>query len=157
MDGKRFGVGLATGLFLGAIIIAATGGLGTVSGLYGTFGSTHLPASQVSSTSTAIQVQTVTASATTSQAPGFAVNTSNSSLNSLGSTTNTASQKADQGVAFSGAGTPPAPSSKLASLPQQTVLSNAIVFLPILAALILGAILYRLSNRNGSEAAEAPP
>ncbi len=154
MSGMRFGVGIAAGLLLGLAIITASAGvtLGPFASLspaaptQGTsFGAVTTYTSTAAGTSTTTAVQ----SSSTGAPPALVTSPTNSSLSSaVSSTTNPTDQKATNAGTFGSAPSANSYSSKLSNLAQQPMLSDAIVFLPVLVAFIVGAILYRASSRN---------
>ncbi len=149
MEGKRFGFGLAVGLLLGVAIITASGGLGALSpGVpqyynfsKGATTTTYTGTTAVTSSQpidAAVGHQTTTTTIAASQTiPG---NSSNTGLNGMSS-----------GV------TTPAYSSRVESIPHQPLLIDALVFVPVLVAFLLGAVLYRASYRNREHPDEERP
>ncbi len=164
MDGKRFGVGIAAGLLFGLAIISASGNLGAVLGSPSVFfgpaqsgGTVHNTA-----TNTATLTQTVTTAASTSTSGTPLYVTSGNTTDNMSGGTTTASSAATNAVsdlkslqaAISGL-TPPSDASRFDSISQQSPLTNAVVLVPLLVALLLGAVLYRKSNRNREKPSEA--
>ncbi len=171
MDGKRFGVGIAAGLLFGLAVIAASGNLGVMFGsTFASFGpaNPHSPAgaadtATATATTTITLTQTSVASSYTTVSgqvvfvvtPGNASNTVNSGASS-GTTTTTSGGtdlKSLQAAIFG------LPSSRDAShfdsISQQPLLTNAVVLVPLLVAFLLGAVLYRKSNRDREEPSKA--
>jgi hypothetical protein len=142
MDGKRFGVGLAAGLFVGLAIVVGSGGVGASPSIFAAL--TPAQAGSVASTTTAATA-TSTASSSTTTPPDY----STGGLNGLNSTvtTTSASTTGSQKILFGLVGV----SSGLSSISTQPPASNAIIFVPVLVAFLLGAIIYRASNRNKEE------
>jgi predicted lipid-binding transport protein (Tim44 family) len=147
MDGMRFGVGLAAGLLLGLVVIVASVGSGNFA-LYGTLGSSVQ--GPVTTATTAIQSM-VTQTSTTGQPP-YSTNSGNSTLPPPAVATTT------QGSISFGNSSAKSLNSVLSSLssnvnniPRQPFLSNAIVFVPICVAFLLGAVLYRVSRPSDEE------
>ena len=158
MDGKRFGVGLAAGLMVGLAIITVSGGIGSSFGLYDSLGSQN-GANLASSTTTeaaGLTTSTASTSSSTSGAPAYVVTPgSNSTLTStVSSNTYTTDQKAAHGAASGFSANPFVFSSNIASIAQRPATSNAVVFIPVLVAFFLGAIVYRASNRSKEETDE---
>ena len=165
MEGKRFGIGLAAGLLLGIAIISASGGMGS-------FSTVLVPASHsgvaitTTSARSAVTTMTSTASqtATAITTPAYGVvpgNVSQASTTSAGTTPSAAMQKALSNLSSlsaSGAnGPPPSFSSRVQNIPGQPPFANAVILLPVLVALLLGAIFYRASNRSGEQPSEERP
>ncbi|MDA4127416.1 MAG: hypothetical protein OK452_09510 [Thaumarchaeota archaeon] len=143
MEGKRFGAGLAAGLLLGLVIVTASSGFSF--GLYGSF--TSSPAGLASDTTVAKS----TLSTTTQPISPASQNTSNSTANLSGRlTTNTTTGSPPLGATFASS-TTPVFSSHVANIAQQPILTNAVIFLPILVAFLLGAVLYRASTKRRAD------
>jgi hypothetical protein len=174
MEGRRFGAGVLAGVLLAFVIVAAAGNLGSVPGA-GIFAPSE-SAMTASSTSTvsATMADTVTSSSssTISTAPqsatssnatfgtGAASSTTSASMSSQTvSATTASSQKPignlsssltnDQNAANS-AGTPSF-SSQIYNIVHQPALSNAVIFLPVLVAILVGTVLYKASIRDREE------
>jgi hypothetical protein len=157
MDGAKFGVGLIAGLLVGLAVVGAAGRLGVVPGAYAP-AATNLVSNRSSSTVTASTVSSAssvfqsasqsTTSGNTNPLPGNETKSTESS-----STTSPGAQ----GLIFdfSAAGLPAA-SSRLGSIAQQPLSSDAIVLAPVLVALLLGAILYRASHKSPKESVGKP-
>jgi hypothetical protein len=150
MAGKRFAFGLAAGLLLGLGIIAASAGFGMTYGLYGSLSSSNQGLNtSVTTTSSSTATQAAT---TTGQNPS-----SSNSGEFGGVTTTTQGSKSNVNATIS------ALQSELANLspnvnniPHQPLLSNAVVFVPVFVAFLLGAVFYR-ATRQESEKDDAPP
>jgi hypothetical protein len=161
MEGKRFGVGLAAGLLLGLGIIAASGALGSSPAIFGP----ALGPSQAGTRSLTTTVNTVATTATmtatlstsTSGSPAYSVNHTNStngsgSLSNIPSSVSSTTSQSQKNITFGSSGAKsPSYSSRIVSIAQQPLLSNAVIFVPVLVAFLLGAILYQASNRNRKE------
>jgi len=156
MQGKRFGVGIAGGLLLGLLVVAASiGPLGVL-----TSSSYSLqPAASGGSTSTS-----TTSSSSEAQGVSYGVNSSKGGVPSSVTTTTSvqtgSSSPANGGS--SGQSTPETPggghppvASSLSSLATQSPTLDLLVVLPVLCALALGAIFYRSSGRGQREKEES--
>jgi hypothetical protein len=141
MEGKRFGAGLVAGLLLGLVIVTASSGFAF--GLYGSFTSNAgvglAPSTTAKSTTTA------------SSQPQYALNSTLASNGRSTTTTTTGSPPSGADYATLNA---PVYSSHVANIAQQPVLTNAIIFLPVLVAFLLGAVLYRASMKRGGDDAQ---
>jgi len=160
MDRKRFGAGILGGLLLGLIIVTTTAPSG---GLFASF----VPAvqnAQVSSssiTSSASIVLSTSAAETTtsasSTAPYQSIPGANSSLTFTTASTSVSKSSSSQGEPSNygaGSSTPTARSnalsaSRLDNMEAQPLLLNGLVLLPIMVAIALGVLLYRVSNSRG--------
>jgi hypothetical protein len=158
MDGKRFGIGLAAGLLLGLAIVTASGGLGSAPAIFGP-ASSPLYGGEAAATTTTNTVAsalttTVTQSSSTSGVPAYSVNPANSTTGSVSnaktitSISSTTSPGQSSLNSLGSSEKSPNYSSRIVSITQQPLLSNTVIFVPVLAAFLLGAILYRASNRN---------
>jgi len=156
MQGKRFGVGIAGGLLLGLLVVAASiGPLGVLTSSPNSL----QPAASGGSTSTS-----TTSSSSEGQGANYGVNSSKGGVPSSVTTTTTvqtgSSSPANGGSSGQympetpGGGHPPTASS-LSSLAPQSPALYLLVVLPILCALALGAIFYRGSGRGQSEKKES--
>ena len=149
MDGKRFGVGLVAGLLLGLVIVAASSGLSF--GLFGSFSAASYPTGgQVNYSVTTAATSTAATSTTTAQ---LAPSTPRSSSNSTGSLVTSVSSTTSSGPwtnIIASLSTPPGPaySSRVVSIARQPLLANIVIFIPVLLAIILGAVLYVASRRG---------
>ena len=153
MEGKRFVFGLVAGVLLGLGVIVASAGLGTGS-LYGSLGTggTYFSAPTATS-STVTSAATITSSQSSYPAGGivppnqknetFTVETSTTQgSNAFGnSSANSASVQSSLSSL----------SSNVNTLPHQPLLSNAVIFLPVFVAFLLGAALYRASRLPDEE------
>ena len=160
MDGKRFGVGLAAGLLLGLGIIVASGGLGSSPAIFGPALNPSQAGASAATTSVNSAATTLTLTATlsssTSGSPAYSVNHTNSTGGSLSNIPSSVSSTTTTGeknltAAQGSNGISPSYSSRIVSIGQQPLLSNAVIFVPVLVAFLLGAILYQASNRNRKE------
>ncbi len=144
-------MGLAAGLLLGFAIIAGSGGLGAMSAGVPPTPDLSQGGSIVATTAS------VTVTATSSQPPNLAVG-------NLSSATATTVAPKQVSTSFNGGvngattqgGTVPAYSSRVDSITNQPLLTDAVVFVPVLVALLLGAALYRASYRGSEEPGEEP-
>jgi len=140
MEGKRFGVGLVAGLLLGLVIVTASSGF--TFGLYGSF----------TSNSEGLAPSTTAKSTTTANSQPQ--NALNSTFGSIGrSTTTTTTGPTPSGADYATANAP-IYSSHVANIAQQPVLSNAIIFLPVLVAFLFGAVIYRASTKRKADGTE---
>jgi hypothetical protein len=152
MSGKRFGAGLVAGLLLGLVVVGASTGFGFTFGAFGSF--TAAPSSNVVSTTTQTTYGKVVAASTTtvtlsSTAPSYtSINASISGVTQPSSSANSSAQ------ALFPSARSPSFSSRIDSIAQQPVLTNAVVLLPVVVAILLGAMLYAASARN--RARESP-
>ena len=155
MDRKRFGAGILGGLLLGLIIVTTTAPSG---GLFASF----VPAvqnAQVSSSSASIALSTSAAETTTSasSSPYQSTPGTNSSLTFTTASTSVSKSSSSQGEPSNygaGSSTPAARSnalsaSRLDNMEAQPLLLNGLVLLPIMVAIALGVLLYRVSNSRG--------
>ena len=149
MDGKRFGVGLVAGLLLGLVIVAASSGLSF--GLFGSFSAASYPTGgQVNYSMTTAATSTAATSTTTAQ---LAPSTPRSSSNSTGSLVTSVSSTTSGGPwsnIIASLSTPPGPaySSRVVSIARQPLSANIVIFIPVLLAILLGAVLYVGSRRG---------
>ena len=140
MSGRRFGVGLAAGVFFALVTIVVSGAVASTSSpLYQSFG--HGTAPSAATTATTV--------ITTGTVPGVAFVTggnqsatvSQTSLKSLSSGSTNA-----QGSASS-----PGFSSEVAAMNQLTTPARAVLLAPVVVALLVGALLYRASLARKQE------
>ena len=147
MDGMKFGFGLAAGLLIGLAVVASSGGLTAVAGVF----TSASPASQsLASSSTSSQSESQSTSASYNPATS---NLTNSAGTTATSSASSASVSAGPAAPVLEWGPLNLPSSSIASIPKQPPASNAILLVPILAALLVGAARYRAS-RQGSDESE---
>jgi hypothetical protein len=162
MDGKRTWAGVIGGLLLGLAIIGASG---FTTGLYGSFGavpenvvsqssvttsvSTSVSTSVAVAISSSTMLSTSTGTGQYTAAPGQNYTSSvsssvSTSASSSVSTQKTSSQPSTPQLAaiFNGGAQSP---SHLDNISGQPALVDGVVFLPLLFAVILGAILFRAS------------
>jgi hypothetical protein len=150
MEGKRFGAGLAAGLLLALVIVTASSGFA-----FGLNGSPLLSpfggfASSVKN------AETSTTSSTSLPASPPSQNATSATLNGAGHTTTTTTTSSSPGLADMASANGVRFSSHVDSIAQQPILTNAVIFLPILFAFLLGAVLYRASTkREGNTTEEA--
>ncbi len=144
MHGKRFGVGLLGGLLLGLVVVASAG---FTSFAFATLFPASGPSYEVGRT-----VTTATMTATSSSTNASAGSVAAPPVVSTSSSTSTAATNSSQGstLNFAQAGIGQK-NSNLDNIPSQPLLVNGIVFLPVLVAFLLGAILYRTSKRGVPE------
>ena len=143
MDGKRFGVGLAAGLIVGLAIVAASGGVGVAPSLFAALS----PASKGVMSSTTTVAATSTMSTSTAPPPDYGVNGGSGGVTSVTSTA-TSTSASTNGTQNSIQGSLVSLSSGLSNISTQSPTSNAIIVVPVLVAFLLGAVLYRASNRG---------
>ncbi len=164
MDGKRFGVGIAAGLLFGLAIISASGNLGAVlnspSAFFGPAQSGGTDHNPETNTATLTQTATSAASTSTSGQPDYFTggNTTKNTVNGTTTVSNSAtSSAADLGSlqAIISSLTPPSNASHFTSISQQSPLTSALIFVPLLVAFLLGAVLYQKSKRNKEGPSEA--
>jgi len=149
MEGRRFAFGLVAGVLLGLGVIVASAGLGTGS-LYGSLGTggTYFSAPAATS-STVTSAATITSSQSSSPVAGivppnqknetFSVGTSTTQGSTVYGNSSRNSASAQNSLSTL--------SSNVNTLPRQPLLSNAVIFLPVFVAFLLGAALYRASRR----------
>jgi hypothetical protein len=165
MEGIRFGIGLAAGLLVALVVVTVAGGLGVApaSVPFASKGIASTTPAQTSTTATltATAVVTIEASSTSSSRSSatsggsipYAVSenatltTSGSSTSRISSSTTTPSLTNGTG-ALSSSVTGPSYSSAIDNIARQPLLSNAVIFVPVLLAFLLGAFLYRVSIRD---------
>jgi len=173
MEGKRFGVGIAAGLILGLALVAVSGGLGGTPlaqlSPRGGAVSTTTASSTLILTVTATSASTVTYTVATSTTTGGSsipsqwsngtkaytststttvITSAPASSTSNGTPSESGATNATSGVtdgAFIPAGNNP---TRLANIPQQPIVSNAEILVPVLIAFLLGAFLYRVTVRE---------
>ena len=147
MDGKRFGAGILGGLLLGLVVVASAGF--TTFGAFGSLSPAAVPSDNLersSSQTIATSTMSATSSPTNASAGSAAVPPTYSST----STTSTNSSQDYVGLNFAQAAIGQK-NSNLDNIPNQPLLVNGIVFLPVLVAFVLGAILYRTSKKKASD------
>ena len=148
MEGKRFGIGLVAGLLLGIGIIAASGGLGALSA--GTPFSSSGPQGGLNlTTSTVATTVSRTGTTTSTGQPGYVAvgNLSSAVTSTTAATPGSTPQTNLKGLTTSGS-TTPSYASNVQNIAHQPLSTDAVVFVPVLLAFLLGAVLYRTSNRN---------
>jgi hypothetical protein len=150
MEGKRFVAGLVAGLLVGLVIVTASSGFA--------FGPNSSPFSNTAGGSDLAKSATTSTTSTSSQpASPPSQNALNSTLSSVSrSSTTTTSTTSPVPSASDHGGSTPAPqfSSRVGSIAQQPILANAFIFLPILIAFLLGAVLYRASTKRRADSSE---
>jgi hypothetical protein len=159
MDRKRFGAGIVGGLLLGLLLVGTTA---FSSGLSGTFGAA-LPqtvalqssSSTVASTSTMVSTSVSTSgsiaytaspggnSATTFTSSSLSVSSVSSSVQTSGEYTNVISNGTPKSSAAQ------LSASRLDNIVSQPLILNGLVLAPLIVALALGALLYRVSSAKG--------
>jgi hypothetical protein len=161
MDGKRFGIGLAAGLLLGLAIVTASGGLGSAAVIWGPSLSSSQAGQFTATTTTnaATTIVTLTSSqssSTSSQSAKsvYPTNSTDGSVNNIPSTISTTTSQGQSDLTAGSSAKPPSYSSRIVSISQQPLLSNTVIFVPVLLAFLLGAVLYRASNRSKSKSDE---
>ena len=140
MEGGRFGMGLAAALLFALAIVAVSGVVAP----------TAAPVSSTLSSGTS-SPRTATTSTVNSGAV-FGVSTSETTLvvPSVGNLTSSSGETVNAGSNGQSSGTA-AFTSSLAGIGQLSSLSRALLLAPIAVAVLLGALLYRLSGRSRKE------
>jgi hypothetical protein len=139
MRGKGFGVGIGAGLVLGLIVVGISSGAAGSS--LGMFGSNQAAVSRNPTTEEVTSTTTMPATENSSMGVPVASVTSTSTTTfaaASNATTVAPGPYSVAGVTFSNNG-----ATNLNSLPQQSPLADAVVFVPVIVALLLGAVLYR--------------
>jgi hypothetical protein len=168
MEGRRFGIGLAAGLLVAFAVVAASGGLASTLGSLSPTSANPAQSAATSISSTtmiytstvpASITYTVTMSTTTSESyPIGSLNTNATTIASSSASTQTSSSAITFGANgqknLTSALSTPRFSSSFGSIAQQPALSNAIVLVPIIIALLGGTVLYRASVQGKEEAGE---
>jgi hypothetical protein len=168
MEGKRFGVGLAAGLLVALAVVTIAGGLGTTpvsvllapKGIVG--GTSASPTTTATLYATATTVLSSGSTSISSATSGASIPQTVSGNETFGVTSTvsgtTASKSSSTAPSLSNAvGTPsstatgPSYSSRVDSIANQPLLSNAVILVPVLIAFLLGAFLYRVSTRSRGE------
>lgn len=144
MEGRRFMLGVAAGALLALAVVVASGG----PALPQYFSAPATPSAQftvgaATSTTTYVTVTATTAGTTTSQVPGGSGNLTVSA--GAGSSSSTTSAPEMYNAWSFGA---VLPSSSAASLASQSPATNAMLAVPVLLALLFGAVLYRASAKK---------
>lgn len=148
MEGKRFGAGLVAGLVLGLVIVTTSSGF-----MFGSTGSSLF--SPFGGAGSSVKSAATSTTATTSQpASPPSQSASNSTLNGPGHTTTTTTTGSSPAAADTGSANGLKFSSSVESISQQPILTNAITFLPVLFAFLLGAFLYRASTKREAKTTE---
>ena len=142
MERRRFGAGLAAGLLVGLGVVVTLSAFSF--GLFGTFSSTASYPTAGLATYTAATSTTETTAQPGPQ-PAKAANGTLSALTNLNSSA--AMQTGTSYVPLAPA-TGASFSSRVDSIARQPILTDAVVFLPVLVALLLGALLYVASTRG---------
>ncbi|QQG48649.1 MAG: hypothetical protein HY247_07925 [archaeon] len=136
MEGKRFGAGLVGGLLLGALVVYSA-----------SFGPTAPAFSALNQQVADKGSQSYTTTSETSTT--YSNGTSGSVPVSSGTTTTTTASQANPGGTFGPvSGAVPALASRVDNIPKQSPLTDALVLLPLLLAVTIGAVLYRASKSN---------
>ena len=154
MEGRRFGIGIAAGLLLGFAVLTASGGLAAFSsGTSPASSSFNGPPAATTTASQAVTTATLPKTATSTggqpaYAGGSSVTTTSTSPLSPSS-----SGSDERGLAST---TTPVYSSRVQSIAHQPVLTDALVFVPALLALVLGAVIYKASVRSRQSVGEEP-
>lgn len=138
MDGTRFGVGVMVGLLLAVGVVAASGGLGSLSPY------AAAPASYQTTTETATTETAYSVSGSSTGTP-WGTLTPNSTSSITGNETNTVATSSNLYVQSLIGNLP---SSRFAAVVTQSPTTNAILVVPVLLALLLGAVLFRASTRG---------
>jgi hypothetical protein len=183
MEGKRFVAGLVGGLLVALALITASGGLGFTSftTFNAAVGTATVSSSTAGTSTTLAQTETSTMTTTVSStttyggtplgslitnvtSPQSTPTTSGTETRSISATVTgwnpanqsaaTAGNSANSVVTFGSAasGAPKTP-TRLASIVQQPIISDAEILAPVLVAFLLGAFLYRVAiqERQRSE------
>ncbi len=165
MEGRRFGFGLAAGLLFALAVVSGAGGFGASYSWIGSLSPAHQGASPATTTTYAAATTTATAvMSSTTGPPYYDVNgntngTSNvpqgggSVTTTTTSGTSTVPQKDIQAMAA--VLTPLSGASRVNSIAQQPALSNAFLLIPVFAAFLVGALVYRVSNGSNRESEES--
>ncbi|MDA4127128.1 MAG: hypothetical protein OK452_08020 [Thaumarchaeota archaeon] len=149
MEGKRFAAGLVGGLLLGLVIVTAASGF--TFGLYGSFTSVSSNEGGLLSSTTGAKSATTTNSLPVSPP---SQTSPNSTFNTVGGSTTTTTTSPTPSADLGSAVNTPILSSHVGNIAQQPILANAIIFLPVLVAFLLGAVLYRASTKRRGEASD---
>jgi len=138
MSGRRFGVGLAAGVFFALAIVAVSGAFASTSPLF--------PSQNGMSAATSVTTATTTLSTTTGSVPGIAYTTGGGQSTTVSQTTANPQSSANT-TAASGQGSASAPkfSSELATMARLSTPARALLLAPVVLALLIGALLYRAS------------
>jgi len=154
----RFGMGLFAGLLLGFLIVGSTalyspGQVATPAALM----ASHEPAYQASpSLTTASSTSTITFAATTTT--GFAGGGAlNSSVGSPQSAIGAIEYYGVTNTQGNGSGERAVLASEVDSIPRQPLVISLAVFLPVVAAVLFGAVFYRVSMSRQEEGASSAP
>jgi len=150
MEGKRFAVGLFAGLLLGVAIITASGGLVTLSPGTSPAAKNTQEGSVLTTTALATETTTTLQSGITSTGVPSYVAAGNKSLTSTTTTPAAPGSNSVNGVQAGTTSTSATPAypSRVQSITQQPLLTDSVVFVPVLVAFLLGALLYRASSRG---------
>jgi hypothetical protein len=155
MGGKRFGAGLVAGLLLGLVVVGAATGFGFTFGVFGSF--TAAPSTNVASTTTQNNYGNVASASTgtvttSTSAPMYVTNGTVAGVTQLTTSANSSRQ-----VLSPSGRSPSGLSSRIDNIAQQPVLTNVVVLLPVVVAVLLGAMFYAASVRNRTrESPDAP-
>jgi hypothetical protein len=157
MEGKKFAIGLFAGLLLGIAIITASGGLMTLPSGASPASKNTQGGSALTTTALVTETTIVSQTETTTSVPAY-VAVGNKSITST-TTTPAAPGSNSLNSDLTGVGTAnsstPAYSSRVQSITHQPVLTDTVVFVPVLVAFLLGALLYRASNRGKEQPSES--
>ncbi|MDG7007458.1 MAG: hypothetical protein JRN06_04340 [Nitrososphaerota archaeon] len=139
MEGRQFGIGLAAGLLFALAIVAVSGvAAAPFSGTPGNGSSSY---NSRTATTTAANSGAVFGVSTTSTAPVAP---------SVGNLTDSVGKTVSGGTNGQSSGSVPFTSS-LEGMGQLSSLSLALVLAPVVVAILLGSLLYRLSQRSQEE------
>ena len=171
MDSRRFGGGLAVGILLGLVVIAATGlaAVPEAAPVTNYAATTTAPTTTFSTSSTTVFASTTSAATSTSTSVQYTYGAGQPNSTSQSATSYTVTSSTPAGVKASTAthsspfdflqtGLTSLPSSSFAALSTQSPHANAFLVVPILVAFLLGAVLYRttLKTRAPPEDEEKP-
>lgn len=157
MGGKRFGVSLAAGLLLGLAVVTASGGLGstlTPTPFFSSFRSGDQVVSSATTTITAVTILSSTAASSSSYTPGYPISSLNSSSGSVTSKITTSTTPGSAAQNANNVAATPNFSTHLDSIATQPFLSDAVILVPVVLALVLGAVLYLSWARGRKEPVE---
>lgn len=137
MQGSRFGVGVAAGVLFALVIVALSGVVAPTPSTPGSGSSPYNSRTLITTTANSAGAYEVS---TTGTAPASSLT---NNLTSSASTVNTENSGQSLGpVTFT---------SNLAAMGHLSLLSRVVVLAPVVAAVLLGALIYRLSRRSEDE------
>jgi len=165
MEGRRFGVGLAAGLVLGLAIITASGSLTALQGAFaspqslvtqaGAGATTQTATNTLTVSSTQTETTVLSAATTTGGQPQYPISGNGTKTVITSTTQSNPSPAPVAGLLTNLFGSVNGGSirdaSRMASIAQQPVSTDLVVFIPLALAFLLGAALYLASNRRNRE------